>query len=94
MRYAGQNYELPIPLGRPPRRWRQLDCLPPPSPPHRRLYGFAAEDEPIQLVTFRVEASAIVPKATFARASDAGPDASGAIVDTSRGLAAGGRRLH
>ncbi len=32
---------------------------------HRRLYGFTADDEPVQLVTFRVEASAIVPKATF-----------------------------
>ncbi|MFO1029258.1 MAG: hypothetical protein U1E70_29145, partial [Acetobacteraceae bacterium] len=47
---------------------------------HRRLYGFAAEDEPIQLVTFRVEASAIVPKATFTAEADAGPDASAAII--------------
>ena len=38
---------------------------------HRRLYGFAAEDEPVQLVTFRVEAAGVVPKATFtARAAD------------------------
>ena len=49
---------------------------------HRRLYGFAAEDEPIQLVTFRVEASAIVPKATFVAEGDAGPDATAAIIGT------------
>ena len=47
---------------------------------HRRLYGFAADDEPVQLVTFRVEASAIVPKARSA-APDAGPDASAALIE-------------
>jgi N-methylhydantoinase A len=118
MRYAGQNYELPIPCppGVASGMARQSASRPtqrggsggPDAPghdetgptgrrdsegtvtqlaesftaAHRRLYGFAAEDEPIQLVTFRVEVSAIVPKATFAAAPDAGPDASAAIVDT------------
>ncbi len=73
MRYAGQNYELPIAMDG--RDLAEAFTL-----AHRRLYGFAAEDEPIQLVTFRVEASAIVPKATFAAHPDAGPDASDAII--------------
>jgi N-methylhydantoinase A len=47
---------------------------------HRRLYGFAPDDELVQLVTFRVEASAVVPKAAFSAADDAGPDASKAIM--------------
>ena len=81
MRYAGQNYELPI---------RQPDGEIGPATlvalaerfaeAHRRMYGFIAEEDPVQLVTFRVEASGVVPKATFAAQADAGPDASGAIV--------------
>jgi N-methylhydantoinase A len=47
---------------------------------HQRQYGFTAGDEPVQLVTFRVEASAIVPKARFTPAPDAGPDASAALI--------------
>jgi N-methylhydantoinase A len=47
---------------------------------HQRQYGFTADDEPVQLVTFRVEASAIVPKARFTPAPDAGPDASAALI--------------
>jgi N-methylhydantoinase A len=80
MRYAGQNYELPI-------------ALPPGDPAlaiphlaagfaaaHHRQYGFTADDEPVQLVTFRVEASAIVPKAEFTPGADAGPNASAALI--------------
>jgi len=47
---------------------------------HQRQYGFTADDEPVQLVTFRVEASAIVPKARFTPAPNAGPDASAALI--------------
>jgi N-methylhydantoinase A len=72
MRYAGQNYELPIPM--------QDGLAAAFAAAHRRLYGFAADDEPVQLVTFRVEASAVVPKATFAACDDAGPDAGGAVI--------------
>ncbi|MEA2740208.1 MAG: N-methylhydantoinase [Acetobacteraceae bacterium] len=72
MRYAGQNYELPIAM-----QDGLADAF---AAAHRRLYGFAADDEPVQLVTFRVEASAIVPKATFVAQDDAGLDASAAIT--------------
>ncbi|HVZ08730.1 hydantoinase/oxoprolinase family protein [Rhodopila sp.] len=92
MRYAGQNYELPIPCpsalageGAPSTSASAavIDALAAAfTAAHQRLYGFAAEDEPIQLVTFRVEASAIVPKATFAAEPDGGPDASAALVGT------------
>ena len=41
---------------------------------HQRLYGFVAEDEPIQLVTFRAEATGVVRKADVRPSADAGSD--------------------
>ena len=83
MRYAGQNYELPIvlPDGEigPDTLLALADCF---ADAHRRMYGFIAEEDPVQLVTFRVEASGVVPKATFEAQPDAGPDASVAIVSS------------
>ena len=81
MRYAGQNYELPIALPDGPIGPATLDALAERfAAAHRRLYGFVAEDDPVQLVTFRVEATGIVPKATFEPQHDGGPDASGAVI--------------
>ena len=81
MRYAGQNYELPVACRTAPIDAATLDALAEGfAAAHRRLYGFAAEDEPVQLVTFRVEASGLVRKARFSRQPDAGPDASGAMI--------------
>ncbi len=81
MRYAGQNYELAVPLPEgevgpdtiDALRRRFFDI-------HRRLYGFASEDEPVQLVTFRMEATGIVPKATFQPAPSTGIDGAKAVV--------------
>jgi N-methylhydantoinase A len=75
MRYAGQNYELPIVLSDGVQALADAFAA-----AHRRLYGFAADEEPVQLVTFRVEASGVVPKATFTAQPDAGPDADDAIT--------------
>ena len=81
MRYAGQNYELPIALPDGAIDVATLGALAGRfAEAHRRMYGFVAEEDPVQLVTFRVEASGRVPKATFAAGADAGPDASGAVV--------------
>ena len=41
---------------------------------HQQLYGFVAEGEPMQLVTFRAEATGIVRKADLQQSDDAGPD--------------------
>ena len=75
MRYAGQNYELPIPVVA-----GADDLAVAFAAAHRRLYGFAADDEPVQLVTFRLEASAVVPKARFVAQDDAGAEAGGAVM--------------
>ena len=83
MRYAGQNYELPIRMPDGPIGHATLDALAQGfAEAHERMYGFNAEHEPVQLVTFRVEASGVVPKATFQPQADAGPDASAAVIGT------------
>jgi N-methylhydantoinase A len=83
MRYAGQNYELPVPLADGPVTQASLDALADGfAAAHRRMYGFVAEGEAVQLVTFRVEATGLVRKAHFPPQEDAGPDATGAIAGT------------
>jgi len=81
MRYAGQNYELPVPVPEGDIGSATLDALAEGfAAAHRRMYGFVAEDEPVQLVTFRVEAAGIVRKASFQPYPDAGRDAGAAIM--------------
>jgi len=81
LRYAGQNYELPIPLPEGEIGQAALDALAEGfATAHQRMYGFAPDDEPVQLVTYRIEAAGVVPKASFQPHKDAGPDASGAIM--------------
>jgi N-methylhydantoinase A len=66
MRYAGQNYELAVPLPDGPMTPATLDLLARGfTEAHHRLYGFVAENEPVQLVTFRLEATGLVSKATL-----------------------------
>ncbi|HYI68242.1 MAG TPA: hydantoinase/oxoprolinase family protein [Skermanella sp.] len=81
MRYAGQNYELAVALPDGPVTQVTLDALVEGfEAAHKRMYGFIAEGEAIQIVTFRVEATGLVAKASFKPRPDAGPDASGAII--------------
>ena len=56
MRYAGQNFELSIPAGDPNTLRAKFEVE------HERMYGYIAPEEPIQLVTFRIEATGRVPK--------------------------------
>jgi N-methylhydantoinase A len=85
IRYAGQNYELAIAVPEGPITSATLDTLADGfARAHRRMYGFVAEDEAVQLVTFRVEAAGLVRKASFEPRDDAGRDASGAIVGERR----------
>jgi N-methylhydantoinase A len=85
IRYAGQNYELAIAVPEGPITSATLDALADGfARAHRRMYGFVADDEAVQLVTFRVEAAGLVRKASFEPRGDAGRDASGAIVGERR----------
>jgi N-methylhydantoinase A len=81
MRYAGQNYELPVPLPPGPVTAETIAALAQGfEDAHRQRYGFVAAEEPIQLVTLRLEASGGVRKAELRAYPDAGPDAAGAIT--------------
>jgi hypothetical protein len=46
---------------------------------HQQIYGFVTEGEPVQLVTYRVEASEVIPKAAIKPRPLAAADASRAI---------------
>ncbi len=75
MRYSGQNYELSVPLPAGPLRPSIIDALSAGfAAAHQRLYGFVAEDEQMQLVTFRAEATGIVSKADIRPAAEGRPD--------------------
>jgi N-methylhydantoinase A len=47
---------------------------------HRRRYGFAADEEPVELVTFRIEATGRVRQATFPAHPPAGDDPQAALL--------------
>jgi len=79
MRYAGQNYELPIALPAGEFSAGTIAALAEGfAGAHQRMYGFVAEEEPVQLVTFRIEATGLVRKAEFRAKPLAGADASAA----------------
>jgi N-methylhydantoinase A len=81
MRYAGQNYELSVPLPPGPVTRATIDGLAAGfAVAHQRLYGFVAEDEPVQRVTFRAEATGIVRKAEIRPTADTGPDPGAAEI--------------
>jgi N-methylhydantoinase A len=81
MRYAGQNYELSVAVPEGPITTATLEVLAEGfAAAHRRMYGFIAEEEPVQFVTFRIEAAGLVRKASFAPHPERGADASGAII--------------
>jgi N-methylhydantoinase A len=81
MRYAGQNYELSVAVPPGPITMETLDTLAAGfEAAHKRSYGFVAEGEAVQLVTFRIEAAGLVRKAAFQPRPERGSDASAAII--------------
>ncbi|HXJ80193.1 MAG TPA: hydantoinase/oxoprolinase family protein [Candidatus Methylomirabilis sp.] len=57
MRYAGQNYELPVPFPEePPGPALHKALTAGFERAHEQMYGYVSPEEPIQAVTFRVEA--------------------------------------
>lgn len=79
MRYAGQNYEIAVDLPDGPINQNSLAQLRDGFlAQHKQLYGFVAESDAIQLVTYRVQATGVVPKAQMPFFADFGPDAGAA----------------
>lgn len=66
MRYAGQNYELSVPVPEGPITAESFAVLEAGfEAAHKQRFGFIAEGEKIQLVTMRLEAVGEVKKAQF-----------------------------
>ncbi|MBT0781370.1 hydantoinase/oxoprolinase family protein [Paracoccus sp. pheM1] len=81
VRYAGQNYEIAVALPDGPVDAATFDTIREGFlAAHRQLYGFVAEGEPMQLVTFRAAASGLVQKADFVPQPLEGDDASAAVT--------------
>lgn len=81
MRYRGQNYELPVKLENGhltgasiTELRRRFDEA------HRQFYGYAAPDDPVQIVTFRLEAVGIVQKAEIKPSPMEGLDPDAALT--------------
>ena len=67
MRYAGQNYELPVAFpDEPPGPALVKTLVAAFERAHEQLYGYIAPEEPVQAVTFRLEAIGAVRRATLA----------------------------
>lgn len=79
LRYRGQNYELPVAAPAGAATEAALAKLTEGfARAHEQLYGYRQPEEPIQAVTFRVEASGVTPKATLRPSPTGGADASAA----------------
>ncbi|RMF33557.1 MAG: hydantoinase/oxoprolinase family protein, partial [Alphaproteobacteria bacterium] len=75
MRYAGQNYELAVPVPEGVAGDALIAALKAGfEAEHARMYGYIAEEEPIQLVTFRLQATGVVPKSEITRHPPADTD--------------------
>jgi N-methylhydantoinase A len=81
LRYEGQNYELLVPV--PDAVWREgslAELRRRFLRAHEATYGFAAEDEPVQVVNLRVVARGLPPPVAMPRRAPGDPDAAAALV--------------
>jgi N-methylhydantoinase A len=76
LRYQGQNYELAVPVPDGPVTEASLGALTEEfASAHERRYGYSAPEEPVEAVTFRLEAAGEVPHAELVASQPAGsPD--------------------
>ena len=79
MRYVGQSYEIPIPLGDTQTDVAHLtSVLQRFHQEHERAYGFSAPEEPVEVVTLRLTAVGNIAKPRLRRLGQDGGDASSA----------------
>jgi N-methylhydantoinase A len=81
LRYVGQNFELLVPV--PEETWRDGDCRALRRrflETHEQVYGFAAEDEPIQVVNVRLVARGLANPPKLLRVPRGPADTSAALV--------------
>jgi N-methylhydantoinase A len=93
MRYAGQNHELPVPCPDEPPGPAFLKALIAAfERAHEQMYGYVAHEEPIQTVTFRLEAVGSVRRAEIRAHPPAAAGAAPAPVESRRVWLAEARR--
>ncbi len=81
MRYAGQNYELPVPWPEAPSAAALVKELTAGfERAHEQMYGYIAAEEPVQAVTFRLEAVGAVRRAEVRAQPPATSDVSAAVI--------------
>ena len=80
LRYHGQSFELPVPVPPGPlsaadvaRLREQFDAM------HERAYGYAASEDPVELVNVRLAAVGVTPKPRRAPLADGGASAAPAL---------------
>ena len=76
MRFVGQNFELTVPFdGEPFDPARAATLRADFYTAHDRAYGFALEDEPIEIVSMRVRLTGLLPKPTLPELEPGDPGA-------------------
>jgi N-methylhydantoinase A len=81
MRYAGQNYELPVDVPDGALDEESISSLIEAfQRAHDRMYGYSARNEVVEAVTFRVQAIATVPRADLRRSNSEGRKPEDAII--------------
>jgi N-methylhydantoinase A len=79
MRYQGQNYEIRVPFSETTTR-TVSDLAARFHQEYRRLYGYVAENDPIQIVHFNLTATGKIPQPMLPSYPNTSVDASGAAV--------------
>jgi N-methylhydantoinase A len=80
-RYVGQDYELPVSVDAPVTQASLAAFGPAFHAVHERVYGYAAPDVPVQLVSFRVVARSQAPRPIITRRPRGGADPTPALVE-------------
>jgi N-methylhydantoinase A len=84
VRYVGQSYELGVPFSA-----GAIDRF---HAVHEGAYGYADRGAPVEVVNMRVRAIGRLARPSLSPSDDAGPDASGALIDRQSVILADGRR--
>jgi N-methylhydantoinase A len=83
MRYVGQNYELPVQVPEGEITAATVDQMTKRfAAEHERMYGYSAQEEEVQVVTFRLRAVGQVARAELDRVPLGGSDAAAAVRAT------------
>jgi N-methylhydantoinase A len=85
MRYAGQGYEIAVPCPADPLQAGDLGQLRVSfDQQHKTMFGHAAPEEPVEIVSYRVRGTGLVPPVEMPRFKPAGTTLADALRETRR----------